>query len=87
MLENTGIEETDVVAEIERYIVNPGQACAYKVGQLKILELRDRAREGLGEAFDIRAFHNVVLRNGAMPLSLLERQVDAWIETRLAESG
>ena len=80
MFENTGIPRSEVVTEIERYIVWPGQACAYKVGQLKILELRDRAEERLGDAFDIREFHNVVLTNGALPLSLLERVVDDWLD-------
>ncbi len=80
MLTNTGMPETDVVAEIERYIVLPGQACAYMVGQLKILELRERARTELGDAFDIREFHNVMLDNGALPLGILESLVDAWIE-------
>jgi uncharacterized protein (DUF885 family) len=85
MLENTGMTETDVVAEIERYLVNPGQALAYKVGMLKILELRERARAELGERFDIRAFHNQVLTNGAMPLAILEQVIDAWIaQTRAA---
>ncbi len=79
MLANTGMPETDVVSEIERYIVNPGQACAYKIGQLKLLELRARARERLGERFDIKAFHAVVLRSGALPLTLLERVIDDWI--------
>ncbi|MDX1630673.1 MAG: DUF885 domain-containing protein [Thermoanaerobaculia bacterium] len=79
MRSNTGMPESDVVAEVERYIVMPGQACAYKVGQLKILELRERAREELGDAFDIREFHNVVLGNGALPLTLLEREVEDWI--------
>jgi len=80
MLANTGMPPTDVVAEIERYIVNPGQACAYKVGQLEILELRERARESLGAAFDLAAFHDVVLTHGAVPLSILGRLVDQWIE-------
>jgi uncharacterized protein (DUF885 family) len=80
MLANTGMPETDVVAEIERYIVNPGQACAYKVGQLKIIELRQQAMDALGDRFDIRQFHNVVLTNGAVPLSILEQLVEAWIE-------
>jgi uncharacterized protein (DUF885 family) len=84
MLENTGMTETDVVAEIERYLVNPGQALAYKVGMLKILELRERARAQLGERFDIRAFHNQVLTNGAMPLAILEQVIDAWIAKTLA---
>src|SRR5690606_26116291 len=82
MLAHTGMVETDVVAEIERYLVNPGQALAYKVGMLKILELRERARAALGDRFDIREFHNQVLTRGAMPLALLERQIDAWIASR-----
>jgi len=68
-----------VVAEVERYIVSPGQACAYKVGQLAILSLRDRAQQALGPRFDPRAFHDVVLGQGALPLELLERKVDEWI--------
>jgi uncharacterized protein (DUF885 family) len=79
MLANTGMPKTDVVAEIERYIVMPGQALAYKVGQLKILELRDQAQRELGEAFDIKDFHEAILENGALPLSLLEEVVDAYI--------
>lgn len=79
MLDNTGMAETDVVAEIERYLVNPGQALAYKVGMLKILELRERAKATLGDRFDIREFHNQVLTHGAMPLAILERIVDEWI--------
>jgi len=83
MMDNTGMPETDVVSEIERYIVNPGQACAYKVGQLHILELRQRAKERMGPLFDLKGFHDVILGNGAMPLTLLEQQVDRWIEQRM----
>ena len=79
MLANTGIAESDAVAEIERYYVMPGQACSYKVGMIKILELRERARAQLGSAFDLRDFHRVVLTNGAMPLTLLDRLVDEYI--------
>jgi uncharacterized protein (DUF885 family) len=79
MAENTGLPESDVVAEIERYVVSPGQACAYKIGQLSILELRERAAQALGPRFELRAFHDVVLGSGALPLELLERQIDAWI--------
>jgi uncharacterized protein (DUF885 family) len=77
MLRNTGMPETDVVAEVERYIVMPGQACAYKVGQLTILELRARALARSGGDFDLRAFHDAVLGAGALPLELLDRNVAA----------
>ncbi|MGD8895748.1 MAG: DUF885 domain-containing protein, partial [Acidobacteriota bacterium] len=79
MLANTGIAESDAVAEIERYFVMPGQACSYKVGMIKILELRERARAELGRAFDLRDFHRVVLTHGSMPLTLLDRLVDEYI--------
>jgi uncharacterized protein (DUF885 family) len=80
MLANTGMAESDVVSEIERYFVLPGQATAYKVGMMKILELRDRAQNELGERFDIREFHDVVLTNGSMPLDILEELVTQYIE-------
>ncbi len=79
MLDNTGMGDDEVTAEIERYLVNPGQALAYKVGMNKILELREKARTTLGDRFDIREFHDEVLKNGSMPLSILERVVDAYI--------
>lgn len=78
MLEKTGMGEKEVTAEIERYIVAPGQACAYKVGMLKLRELRIRA-QSLGDKFDQREFHDVVLKNGALPLEILEQQVNAYI--------
>jgi len=78
MMENAGSPETDATAEIERYIVNPGQACAYKIGQLEILALRERARRRLGERFDLRAYNDLVLSNGALPLDVLARVVAAW---------
>ena len=81
-LANGPTSEGQVRAEIRRYIVMPGQATAYKVGMLKILELRERARTVLGEAFDLRAFHDVVLGGGALPLAILERRVDDWIATQ-----
>ena len=81
MLANTGMAESDVVAEIERYIVMPGQATAYKVGMMKILELRQKAMHSLGDKFDIRDFHDVVLKNGAVPLDILEDIIDDYIES------
>lgn len=66
-------------SEVERYVVNPGQACSYMIGQLKILELRDKAKKALGDKFSLQEFHNVVLSTGTVPLEVLEQQVDAWI--------
>ena len=85
LTENTARPEHEIIVEVDRYIVWPGQALAYKVGELKIRELRTRAEEALGEAFDLRAFHDAVLAGGAMPLSILERQIDAWIAGQLGE--
>ena len=81
MLANTGMAESDVVSEIERYIVWPGQATAYKVGMLKILELRQRAMDELGDKFDLRDFHDIVLKNGAVPLDILDRIVNEYISS------
>jgi uncharacterized protein (DUF885 family) len=78
----TGKPRSEVVAEVERYLVNPGQACAYAVGQLRILRLRAIAQARLGERFDLRAFHDELLRRGAMPLELLEPRVGAWIDAQ-----
>ena len=85
MMEKTGMPETDVVAEIERYLVMPGQALAYKVGMQKILELRARAKDRLGDKFDLAAFHDLVLTGGDLPLALLEQRVDAWIGEQAAK--
>lgn len=79
LMENTPNPQGDCEKAIERYIVMPGQATAYKIGMLKIVELRERARAQLGDQFDIREFHDIVLRNGAVPLAVLEETVDAWL--------
>ncbi|WP_027392722.1 DUF885 domain-containing protein [Aquimarina latercula] len=80
MVQNTGMTTTEVTTEIERYIVWPGQACAYKIGMLKILELREKAKQQLGDKFDLRDFHNAVLKNGAVPLDVLEEIIDSYIK-------
>jgi uncharacterized protein (DUF885 family) len=87
MLENTLKQELEVAAEIDRYIVWPGQALAYKLGQLKISQLRAKAKQTLGDKFDIRRFHDEMLRDGAMPLDILETKMNAWIaEQQRAEN-
>jgi uncharacterized protein (DUF885 family) len=79
MLDNSSMGRTDATAEVERYIAIPGQALSYKLGQLKILELRARAEQALGSRFDIRGFHAQVLDSGALPLTVLESKIDRWI--------
>ena len=77
--DHSGIDETNIQSEVDRYIAWPGQALGYKIGQLEILALRDRAQKALGPKFDLRAFHDQVLGAGALPLDLLEARIDAWI--------
>jgi uncharacterized protein (DUF885 family) len=78
--DNTGKTDQDITVEVDRYIVWPGQALAYKLGQLKIRELRTEAEKKLGAKFDERKFHDAVLENGAVPLSVLEAHVKHWID-------
>ena len=79
MLENSAASEVESVSEAERYIAIPAQALAYKIGELKIQELRKRAEQALGDKFDIKAFHAEVLQDGSVPLAVLESKIDRWI--------
>jgi uncharacterized protein (DUF885 family) len=80
-------DEPTIQAEVDRYIVMPGQALGYKIGQLKIIELREHARSELGSRFDIRAFHDQLLGNGALPLEILERRMNAWVQIQRAATA
>ena len=84
---NSAKPEREIVVEIDRYIVSPGQALAYKIGQRKFLELRERAARELGARFDLRAFHDAVLAEGALPLDVLEARIDGWIAQRKASAA
>ncbi len=87
MVSKTGMTEAEVTREIERYVVWPGQATAYKTGQLAIIRMRDRAENALGEKFDLRLFNEMILEDGAMPLGLLDAKVDTWIDDRKSSEG
>ena len=82
MVENTGTDKVDIIIEVERYIVMPGQATAYKIGELEMVKLRAMAMEKLGDAFDIREFHNIILKNGSVPLKILEGIVHEYIASK-----
>jgi len=84
MVANTGQTQAQVIAEVDRYIVLPGQATAYKIGELKIKELRAKAKAELGDRFDLRRFHNAVIDDGAVPLQVLQSQIEAWIAAEKA---
>ena len=85
MVAKTGMTAAEVTREIERYVVWPGQATSYKVGQLAMLRMRDEAQKALGPRFDLRGFHEVILMNGSMPLAVLEEVVREWIKTQQAK--
>jgi uncharacterized protein (DUF885 family) len=88
MLDNSSMAESDVVAEVERYIAIPGQALGYKIGQLEISKLRREAETALGPAFDVKAFHRQVLLDGAVPMDVLATKIHEWIAaTRKENSG
>ena len=80
--DHSGLDDATIQSEVDRYIAWPAQALGYKIGQLKILELRARAQQTLGPRFDIRAFHDEVIDSGALPLDVLEQRVNAWISVR-----
>ena len=83
-LENTAKSQLDIENEVDRYIAWPGQALAYKIGQLKILELRIKAEQELGEKYDIKDFHHEVLKRGSVPLDILDEYINEWIDETLS---
>ena len=85
MLENTPLAANNIANEVDRYITTPGQALAYKTGQLEILRMRAEAEEALGEAFVLADFHDVLLGGGALPMPMLEARIDAWVAARKGE--
>jgi uncharacterized protein (DUF885 family) len=84
-MDNTPNSEADTIKAIERYTTNPGQATAYLIGKIKILELREKAKAEMGDRFDIRAYHDEVLKDGPLPLDILEEKIDAWAKTHGVE--
>jgi uncharacterized protein (DUF885 family) len=83
MIDNSSLSEPEVVAEVERYIAWPGQATAYKVGQIRIRAMRERAEKALGSKFNVKDFHSQILLDGALPMDVLDAKVDRWIAATL----
>jgi uncharacterized protein (DUF885 family) len=83
MAANAAVPEVRAISEAERFMAIPGQALAYKVGQLKIREIRNKAEAALGDRFRVKDFHTEVLKDGAMPLSMLEAKIDRWVQSQL----
>jgi uncharacterized protein (DUF885 family) len=84
--DHSSVDETNIQSEVDRYIAWPGQALGYKMGQLKLIELRERSQKALGAKFDIRKFHDLVIDSGALPLDVLDTRVDEWIATQKPSS-
>ncbi|MGB0894650.1 MAG: DUF885 domain-containing protein [Parashewanella sp.] len=82
MKDNSPMAESDIVAEVERYMAIPGQALSYKIGQLKIIELRERAEKALGNKFDLKAFHDQILTTGSLPMAVMDKKIDRWITSQ-----
>jgi len=81
MMDNSPMAESDIIAEVERYMAIPGQALSYKVGQLTILRLRADAEKALGDKFDLKAFHDQLLTSGSLPMAVMENKIADWIES------
>jgi uncharacterized protein (DUF885 family) len=82
MKDNSPMAESDIIAEVERYMAIPGQALSYKIGQLKILSLRAQAEKALGDKFDLRAFHDQILTSGSLPMEVMELKINDWITSQ-----
>ena len=85
--DNAAKKEADIINEIDRYISWPGQALAYKIGQLKMLELRKKAEQALGDDFDVKAFHDELLGGGAVPMEILETRMNRWLTEQLRKKA
>ncbi|CAF3501733.1 unnamed protein product, partial [Rotaria sp. Silwood1] len=85
MVENTCMKKEEIITEVERYFVYPGQACAYMIGCQVILSLREKAQTVLGDKFDLKQFHDAVLLNGSLPLNMLEKIIDEFIKTKMRD--